>query len=454
MKIPKEAIILFFAIILTGLAGYFCYDQKTPFRLGLDLKGGVRLEYQADLSSVPEDAKTSAMEGLKDVIERRVNIYGVAEPQISIYGENRLLVELPGVESIEDAINWIGQTPWLEFLEQRDEAETQKILDKINEVSGKSIDEITQIEDWQLILEHPYFKPTELSGRYLKKATLSFDQTTYKPIIELEFNDEGAKLFEDITARNVGKHLAIFLDNKSIIDTDGDGEITNADLYAPLVQEKITGGKAIITGETNIEQAKIIVQRLNQGALPVPIGQPISQKLIGPTLGEISLDKTIKAGAIGFLAIVIFMIIFYRLPGFFASISLAIFAIFTLALFKLIPVTLTLAGIAGFLLSLGMAVDANILIFSRMREELKKGKSHSSAVDDGFNRAWPAIRDGNFTTILVGVILFSFGTSFVQGFAFTLIIGNLISMISAIFITNSFIKLIARGKISKFRFLW
>jgi len=454
MKIPKEGIIIIFVLILAGLAGYFCYSPKTPFHLGLDLKGGVRLEYEADLSGIPENERASAMEGLKDVIERRVDIYGVSEPQISVYGENRLLVELPGVESVEDAINWIGQTPWLEFLEQRDEAETQKILDKIKEVSGKSMDEIVQIEDWQLALENSSFKPTELTGRYLKKATLSFDQTTYKPIIELEFNEEGAKLFEEVTARNVGKHLAIFLDGQSIIDTDGDGKITGTDLYAPVVQEKITGGKAIITGETNIEQAKLIVQRLNQGALPVPIGQPISQKLIGPTLGEMSLDKTVKAGIIGFLAIIIFMIIFYRLPGFFASISLIIYLVFTLALFKLIPVTLTLAGIAGFLLSLGMAVDANILIFSRMREEIKQGKTHLNAVDEGFRRAWPAIRDGNFTTILVGVILYAFGTSFVKGFAFTLIIGNLISMVAAIFITNSFLKLIARTKLAKVNFLW
>ncbi|PIR02435.1 MAG: protein translocase subunit SecD [Candidatus Nealsonbacteria bacterium CG02_land_8_20_14_3_00_34_20] len=472
---PKENLICAFIIILAIFAGFFCYPKylnqgvdflnqnfswklsqfsEKPFRLGLDLKGGVRLEYQADLSNIEEKEKTKAMEGLRDIIERRVNIYGATEPQVLIYRGDRLIVELPGVKSIEDAINWIGQTPWLEFLELRPEEETEKILAKIEEVSGKPIEELSQIEDWQLALEHPYFKKTQLTGRYLEKTSLGFDQTTYAPIIELGFDSEGAKIFEEITEKNVGKPLAIFLDGKSIIDTDGDGKITDLDLYAPRVQEKISGGKAVITGEKNVEQAKMIIQRLNQGALPVPLGQPISQKLIGPSLGEISLDKTVKAGIIGFLAIVLFMIIFYRLPGFFASLSLIFYLIFVLALFKLIPVTLTLAGVAGFLLSLGMAVDANILIFSRMREELNQGENHLKAIEGGFHRAWPAIRDGNFTTILVGLILFWLGTSFIQGFAFTLIIGNLIGMIAAIFITNSFLKIFARTKARKINFFW
>jgi len=200
-----------------------------------------------------------------------------------------------------------------------------------------------QIKDVQLALENPYFKPTELTGQYLKKALLSFDQNTNEPRIELQFNDEGTKLFEQITERNVGKPLAIFLDGQSIIDTDGDGTITAADMYAPRVQEKISGGNAVITGEKNVVEAKTLVNRLNQGALPVPLGQPISQEKIGPTLGSISFDETVKAAIIGFLAVIAFMIIYYRLPGFLSALALSIYVVLMLAIFKIIGVTMSLA---------------------------------------------------------------------------------------------------------------
>lgn len=425
-----------------------------PFKLGLDVKGGVRLEYQADLSSIPEKEHKEVMDGLRDLIERRINVYGVAEPQIQSYGNNRLIVELPGIESVQQAIDWIGATPWLEFLEQRSPEETQKILDKIKETEGKTPEEIAQIPDIALAFENPYFKKTELTGQYLEKASLSFDQNTNEPHVELQFDGEGTKLFEQITERNVGKPLAIFLDGKSIIDTTGDGKITEEDIYAPKVIEKITGGKAVITGESNVNEAKTLVKRLNEGALPVPLGQPISQKKIGPTLGAISLDQTMKAGIFGFLIIIAFMIAFYRLPGLLASIALSIYVVLLLAIFKLIPVTMSLAAIGGFILSVGMAVDANVLIFSRMKEELESGKSFSQSVEEGFNRAWPAIRDGNFTTIVVGVILFIFGTSFVKGFATTLNIGILISMFSAIVVTKTFLRSFAGTRLDKVRWLW
>jgi protein-export membrane protein SecD len=255
----------------------------------------------------------------------------------------------------------------------------------------------------------------------------------------LQFNEEGSKIFENLTSRNIGKPLAIYIDQVLI--------------SAPTVQEAISGGKAQITGKFTIDEAKALSRNLNAGALPVPINL-ISQQTVGPILGKISLAESLKAGIFGFLAILLFMIIFYRIPGFFASLSLLIYLSFLLALFKIIPVTLTLAGIAGFILSMGMAVDANILIFSRIREELKEGKSYLISIEEGFRRAWPSIRDGNFTTILVGLILFGFGTSFVKGFAFTLVIGNLVGMFTAIFITNNLLRCFAGTRIEKLTFLW
>lgn len=462
---------LVFIIILAVFAGFFSFpkylnqgidwaNEKTglsvykfpekEFRLGLDLKGGIRLEYQADLEAIEEENRSSAMEGLKDVIERRINIFGVAEPQILVYGGNRLMVELPGVENIEDAKNWIGQTPWLEFLEEREQEESERVIEKMKEVqeAGGDWEKIQQIENWALALENPYYKKTELNSRYFKKAALSYDQTTNDPVIEIEFNEEGGKIFEQVTERNVGKTLAIMLDERSIIDV-GEGMV-----YAPRINEKISGGKAIITGQKDIKEAKTIVSRLNQGALPVQIGEPISESKIGPTLGRISLEDTLKAGLLGFVLIFAFMIAYYRLPGLLASLALVFYGLLLLAIFKMISVTLTLAGIGGVILSIGMAVDANILIFTRMNEELKQGKSFGQSVEEGFNRAWPAIRDGNATTLLVGFILLFLGTSFVKGFATTLNIGILLSMFTAIVVTRTFLRLFAGTKLEKITWLW
>jgi protein-export membrane protein SecD len=422
---------------------------EKPYVLGLDLQGGVDLVYQADLSTV--DDKSSAMQGLRDVIERRVNLFGVSEPVVQIQGADRLLVELPGVKDVQSAIDTIGKTPYLEFDEQRDSAESQKILDKIKEVQAAQDkkQDITKIKDWQLALENPYLKPTELTGKYLSKATVNFDQTTYKPQIELQFNSDGAKLFEDITARNIQKPLAIMLDGASIIDTSGDGKIDASDLYAPIVQGKITGGKAIINGAMNVKTANDIARRLNSGALPVKIGDPISQQTVGPTLGSVSLQKSLMAGIYGLIAVVLFMIVFYRLPGFLASIALVVYVVLTLALFKLIPVTLTLAGIGGFILSIGMAVDANILIFARMKEELKQDKALAVAINEGFHRAWPSIRDSNLNSLIVCLILFLFSTSFIKGFALTLSLGIVMSLFSAIFITRILLMVFLNPKLQK-----
>jgi protein-export membrane protein SecD len=409
---------------------------EKPYVLGLDLQGGVNLVYEADLNGVID--KAGAMSGLRDIIERRVNMFGVSEPVVQVQGQNRLVVELPGVKDVQEAIKMIGQTPYLEFDEQRTEEESKIILDKMKEVQAvlDKKEDITTVKDWQIALENPYFKPTDLTGKYLKKATIIFDQTTFKPQIELKFDDAGSKLFEEITARNIQKPLAIYLDNASIIDTNGDGKIDAYDVYAPIIQTKISGGQAVISGSMSTQTANDIARRLNSGALPVKIGDPISQEKVGPTLGSASLQKSLWAGVYGLLAVALFMILFYRLPGLLASIALLIYVGIVLSIFKLVPVTLTLAGIGGFVLSIGMAVDANILIFARMKEEILNGKGISESINEGFVRAWPSIRDSNMNSLIVCAILFMFATSFIKGFALTLSIGILVSLFSAIFITR------------------
>ena len=413
------------------------------FKLGLDLQGGSYLVYEANLLKTEASGQNDAMQGLRDVIERRVNRFGVGEPVVRIQeqGEHkRLIIELPGVKDIEEAIKAIGKTPYLEFKEERTEEEVAAILNQYEEFKDKSIEEILQVPNWQDILqEDPYFKSTKLTGQYLEKAEVSFDQTTFEAEVLLQFNDEGKDIFNELTTLNIGKQLAIYIDDTLI--------------SAPVVREAIPNGKARITGKFTTEEAKSLARNLNAGALPVPI-ELISQKTIGPVLGKISLEKSLEAGMIGFLMVILFMILFYRVPGIFASLALIIYGGIVLSLFKLIPVTLTLAGIGGVILSVGMAVDANVLIFERMREEQKSGRSLDSSIRIGFARAWPSIRDGNVTTLIVALIMFFFGTSFIKGFALTLSLGILVSMFSAIFITKTFLKTFVGTKLEKINFLW
>jgi len=433
MSKKKTYLTILGIFLLTFLAGNLIYPQllklnwpkEIPFKLGLDLQGGTHLIYQADLSKVVEKDKAQSMEGLRNVIERRVNFFGVKEPLVQVEGE-KLIVELAGVIDPAEAIKQIGQTPFLEFKEPK--PDYLEIIDRNKKVA----------ETKEGTMEDP-FQSTSLTGKYLEKAELGFNQTTYQPLIMLQFNEEGAKIFEEITGRNIEKPLAVYLDY----------QITQA----PIVKNKISGGKAEISGNFTVEEARTRVRELNAGALPVPITL-VSQQSVGPTLGTVSLNQSLKAGTYGFLAIVIFMILFYRLPGVLASIALVIYVIFVLALFKLIPVTLTLAGIAGFLLSIGMAVDANILIFSRMKEEMVQGKNFGTSVEEGFNRAWPSIRDSNLNTLIVSAILFGFATSFIKGFALTLSLGVLVSMFSAIFITRNFLKCFIETRLEKVKWLW
>ncbi|MBI4050609.1 MAG: protein translocase subunit SecD [Candidatus Doudnabacteria bacterium] len=405
---------LFFIIILAFLAGLVVFDKLFlikinnvfPFRLGLDLQGGTHLVYEGDLTDITAGDRGDAMNSARDVIERRVNAFGVSEPVIQVAGDNRLIVELPGVKDIEGAIKQIGLTPFLEFRE----------IDPayLPPEDPNEIDFLKQ------------FRPSGLSGKHLKKSDIVFDPNTNQPQITLQFDDEGKKLFADITARNIGRVVAIFLDGIPI--------------SAPVVQQEITAGQAVITGNFTIDEAKELAQRLNAGALPVPI-KLVQQQNIGPTLGRVSLEQSVIAGLIGFLAIVLFMLVYYKLSGLFAILALLIYVFINLAVFKLVPVTLTLAGIAGFILSVGMAVDANILVFERTKEERKAGVESNKALERGFTRAWNAIRDSNVSSLITVFILGYFGSSLIRGFAVTLGIGILVSMFTAIFVTRTFMRL-------------
>lgn len=387
---------------------------KFPYRLGLDIQGGTHLVYRADLKNIASSEHASSMEAVRNVIERRVNLYGVAEPLVQVErggttgsGEWRLIVELAGIKDINEAIRLIGATPFLEFKEERPAPDREVILEDQRKNGPR------QGED-------PYFMPSALTGRYVKRASLGFDD--FSPKIELDLTDEGAKIFAELTKNNLGKQLAIYLDG--------------APISAPVVREEITGGKAQISGNFSPAEAKILVERLNAGALPVPITL-ISQQSVGASLGEVSLQRSIYAGMFGFLLVGAFMLSWYRLPGLLAVLALTFYVAIVLAIFKLIPVTLTVAGIAGFILSIGMAVDANILIFERLKEELRQGRGLEEAVREGFGRAWTSIRDSNISSLITSVILYWLGTSVIKGFALTLSIGILVSMFSAISVTRT-----------------
>jgi protein-export membrane protein SecD len=619
--------------------GAISLPQKSdiPFHLGLDLIGGTHLVYEANMSEIPSGDQTSALEGVRDVIERRVNVFGVSEPIVQTSysgGEPRVIVELAGISDVNQAITMIGETPLLEFKEQSTETrelteQEKQQMDEINneannkaeEVLGKllsggdfttlaneynntanggqnpdlgwltessqnpalayvrelepgtytediielsnglalfkledkriktnpfnnnepekevkaahllicydgidgcdnglskdeayakikeikeratpanfaelakefstgpsgpsggdlgwfdrnqmvkpfadtvftqelntisyvvetefgyhliykqeerNIEEfkvseilIPTISEADIIGNQQDWKNTELSGKHLERAFVSFNQNDNQPQVSLKFDSEGSDIFADITGRNVQKPVAIFLDGFII--------------SAPNVNEKITGGEAVISGGFDINEAKLLAQRLNAGALPVPI-ELLSQQTVGPSLGKASLEASLYAGMIGLVLVAIFMVLVYRLPGILAVFSLLIYGILVLALFKLWPVTLTLSGMAGFILSIGMAVDANVLIFERLREELSEGKPLDRAVLDAFDRAWPSIRDGNVSTLITCFILIQFTTSVVKGFAVTLGLGVLISMFSAIVITKTLLQLVS-----------
>ena len=410
----RSAVFFVFAIIVVSVIGaFFVYpnnkifpslERLSPWRLGLDLVGGTHLVYKIDFSKVPDVNRSDTASGLRDVIERRVNLFGVSEPQVSISqssGDYYLNVDLAGVSDVNQAINQIGMTPFLEF--------------RLEKQNGTSTD----------------FVQTGLTGQYLTSAKLDFSQQTGVPQVSLSFNDQGAKIFEDLTGANIGKKIAIFVDGSMLSD--------------PTVQDKISGGQAVITSPTfTIATAKQLASNLSAGALPAPINL-IDQQTVGASLGKNSLDKSIVAGLIGTLLVMIFMIIYYRFYGLLASIALVIYTVLSLTVFKLF-VTMSLAGIAGFLLSIGMAVDANILIFERTKEEIRKGLAKGAAIKEGFRRAWPSIRDSNVSTLITSLILFYFTSSFVKGLALTLLLGVLVSMFTAITVTRNLMAVFVKDK--------
>jgi len=383
--------------------------------LGLDLKGGSHLVFEADTTKIKKEDLEDALNSARDIIEKRVNFFGVSEPQIQTLksqGKYRISVDLPGITDVSSAIKLIGQTAQLSFKE---------------ETPAKDQKEATQTPIFLRLT-----KDTELTGKHIKKAQLTFDNQTGKPQVALIFTDEGGKLFAKITERNVGKPVAIYLDQFL--------------LSAPVVQQKIEGGNAVITGNFTVDEAKKLALAINSGALPLPI-KLVEQKNIGPTLGASEVRKSLYAGVIGLFLVILFMVLYYGKLGAIASLALLIYGALSLAIFRAIPVVLTLPGLAGFILSIGMAVDSNILIFERMKEELRKGKSFEVAFRLGFGRAIDAIKDANITTLTVAFILFNplnweflpqFGM--VRGFALTLGIGVATSLFTGVVITKRLIK--------------
>lgn len=467
------------------------------YSLGLDLKGGVRVVYDLDVSAFETaDEKQEAIDAVRRTMERRVNFLGVSNAEVSSQGginNPRLVIDIAGVSDTDQVIKDIGKTPVLEFRELRDQADYMSHLTALAEATkaanaeelGTNINflfaqqyllneegEIRPEDELRLICTgsnsfivnllisisqqpdpesgeikptypaggegDPCFKRTELSGQHLDRALV--DTNLINPVVQLQFNNEGAEIFKELTTNNQGKPLAIVLDGQII--------------SAPTVNVVITDGSAIIEGGFSWDEARDLQESLNSGALPVPLTIQ-TQTQIGASLGQESVDSGLRAGIAGIIAVLVFMIVVYRLSGVVAVCSLLFYIAVLLALIKLIPVTLTLAGIAGLVLSIGMAVDANVLVFERLREELQKENKHIiSAIDDAFTRTWTAVRDGNISTLITAFILFMFFENFIRGFAITLGLGILVSMFSAMIVTRYFLKALAQTRLGNKRSLW
>jgi protein-export membrane protein SecD len=525
VKIRFQFALVLFLGLVCGIIAYpqvvsyipplFHIVEKLKVNEGLDLQGGIHLEYKADISQIPSEKVDDALSAAEAVIERRVNAFGVGEPlvQLSRSGtERRIIVELPGIKDIEQAKKMIKETPFLEFREQAGpEIEAQiAAVNKDNKAQADVVltrakkgedfaalaKEFSQdpgskdqggdlgfvktgafIPEFDAVVFDPHFKPgsvspeilesafgwhiikkieergagderevhaahilfrkftleelppkvqfvaTGLSGKNLKDAYVDYQsQGVGSPQIALRFDDEGTKLFAEITKRNIGKPVAIFLDDEIISQ--------------PTVQSEIVAGQAVITGSYNLQQANDLVKRLNEGALPVPITL-VSQQSVDASLGDAALKQSLLAGLIGLAAVAIFMMLYYRILGVVAVLALLLYTamlvtVFKLSVFTPFAITVTLSGIAGFILSIGIAVDANVLIFERTREELSYGKGVIKSLKEGFRRAWPSIRDGHVSTLLTTVILIGLGTGFVKGFAIILAIGVLLSLFTAV----------------------
>ncbi len=432
--------------IISGI-GFFVYTSAThenakhPFKLGLDLAGGSHLVYEADVTKIDPKEVPKLMDTLRELIEKRVNAFGVSEPVVQVESSSfvsdtkshRLVIELPGVTDIAAAIDEIGKTPLLEFkLMDKQKAAEQETIKKLQASLGGSASSSGAVVgnirvNGEAVKEESPFVDTGLTGRYLETATLEFSggragDVANDPMVSVKFNEEGTKLFADITTKHSGEQLGIFLD----------GEL----LSAPVINEPITGGKAVISGKFTVDEAQALAKSLSFGALPVPISLASTQT-IDATLGAGVVHQSILAGMFGFLLITLLMVGWYRVPGLVACAALISYVLISLAIFLLVPVTFTAAGLAGLVLSIGIAVDANVLVFERLKEEFRSGKGSREAIEIGFSRAWSAIRDSHVTGLISAVVLFWFGTAMIKGFALVFAFGIIISLISAITITRT-----------------
>ena len=436
-------------VLLLGMGlGYFVgsgFSQSNttlPFKLGLDLVGGTQLLYQADVSEIDDADIPDSMQALRGVLERRLNPVGTSEVSVitesaSIFSENyrdnqRVIIELPGVTDPEEAKSLIGEIPLLEFRLPKPQAEVDALVQaRVDEAIEQTGNASTSVADIFNTLEiGDIYQPASLTGRYVDQASVANNPTTGEPTVLLSFDAEGTRLFGQLSSENIGTAMAIILD----------GEV----ISAPVLRQAIFDGNAEISGGFTLEEASGLAQNLSFGALPVPI-TPVSTQTISATLGSEVLTGGITAGAIGFALVVLFMLLFYRIGGVVAALALSFYMVLLIGLFKLFGVVFTAAGIAGLIISVGMAVDANILIFERIKEELAIGKQTKAAIEDGFARAWLSIRDSNISSILTAIILFYLTTSLVQGFALTFGIGVLVSMITAITVSRTLLLAIANN---------
>ena len=399
------------------------WRRDLDIRQGLDLKGGAHLVFEADMGAIIESDREDSIKGVREIIARRIDLYGVSEPLIQTSSDGdryRIIAELPGVKNTKEAIDLIGQTAQLDFREEPNE------LEEASESGGLQ----------PSLLD---FQKTDLTGKDLAKAQVEFNQSgTGAPVVALGFTDEGKDKFGELTKRNVGKRLAIYLDEML--------------LTAPVVQQPITTGDAVISGDFTVNEAKNLAIQLNAGALPVPV-TVVEERTVGATLGQDSVFRSLRAGIIGLGLVILFMAAYYGRLGAIADLALIVYGLLTLAMYKLIPITLTLPGLAGFILSVGMAVDANILIFERMKEEERSGKPWRTAMELGFGRAWDSIKDANVATLMTAFVLLNpFEWSFLptsglaRGFALTLAIGVLTGLFTGIVVTRTFLRVLYTRK--------
>ncbi|MBI2268108.1 MAG: protein translocase subunit SecD [Candidatus Blackburnbacteria bacterium] len=403
--------------------GSFSFQRDLDLKLGLDLAGGSHLVFEADVTGIDASDQDLAVESARSAIDRRINLFGVSESTVQtakVGTSRRIIVELPGIKDAQQAVSLIGKTARLDFRE---------LTDTVEATQGAVF----------LTLDNT--KTTGFTGADFERAKPDFDSTTGKPVVSFEMKQDSAKKFGEITTRLQGKRLAIFLDETPI--------------SAPVIQTPITEGRGQITGEFTLQEVKDLSNLLSAGALPVPV-KPIEQRTVEASLGRESIQKSVVAGVVGLGMVVLFMVLNYRVLGFLASVALLIYGILTLALYKLIPIVLTLPGIAGFILSVGMAVDSNILIFERMKEELMSGRSWQNSMESAFGRAWDSIRDANIATLLTAFVLFNpLNFSFlhtsgpVRGFALTLALGIAVSLFTGVFVTRTLMRVFAKKDIQK-----